>query len=226
MLIHELLFNSMDLDNIAIKNGTDKNSNGNGYTFAYEFYFNKIRNKQVKILELGIYHGASLKMWEEHFPNAKIYGVDLLPECKKYETERIFILIKNLDNQSSYEEIKKYGPFDIIIDDASHRYPQLQCNLESLFSSLNDGGVYIIEDLHTSYFKSFNMGYKSSTSMIETLKNKIDSLNVDTYKKTSNSERFSCLDPEYINQPVNQFDKNLYSIHFYEGICFLFKGKR
>lgn len=82
-----------ELDNLAIQFGTDKSSLYHNYTEKYERFFHPWKHRKLNILEIGIYEGASLKMWEAYFPNAQIWGMDINPQCKNIESPRIKVLI-------------------------------------------------------------------------------------------------------------------------------------
>lgn len=158
----------MKLEEIAEKNTTDKRPNEHNYTQFYEKYFESIRDKNLKILEIGIYRpninsgrlvGASLKTWYEYFPNAQIYGVDLT-DFTDVENDRIKTIICNQGNRENNEEfpgLEKIidnfgGEFDIIIDDGGHTMEQQLVTLGYMFKYLKSNGIFVIEDLHTSYF--------------------------------------------------------------------------
>ncbi len=143
----------MLLDDLAVKYNTDKKiKDGHGYTKYYHDYFNAIRFDNLKLLELGVREGWSLKLWHEYFPNSLICGIDnniekLCPE--KFTEERIKFEIGSQDDNIFLNNIvNKYGPFDIIIDDASHISPLSIKSFEILYPTLKENGLYIIEDLH------------------------------------------------------------------------------
>ena len=166
------------LDEIGLKHQTDKSSLTHNYLNFYELFFEPLRTTDIKILEIGVYHGASLKTWEEYFSKANIIGVDINTETKKYESNRTTIEIAN---QSNIEDLTKlsmlHGPFDIIIEDGSHMWEHQITSLRTLFPFLKPGGYYIVEDLHTNYGAN-KQKYKgvSSISCVEYLKRWLDSL--------------------------------------------------
>ena len=61
------------LDSIMIKHGSDKSSEGHNYVRYYEKYFEEIRNENLKILEIGVQYGYSMKGWKEYFQNSLLY---------------------------------------------------------------------------------------------------------------------------------------------------------
>lgn len=136
------------LTEIGTKYNTDK-ATGHKFTDFYERYVSKYNNPNI--LEIGVYHGASLKMWEEYFGNPLIVGVDIMDK-KEYESENIKIIVADQSDFSQLKECLKYASeYDIIVDDGSHIIGHQISTLCNLFPYLKSGGVYICEDLHTSF---------------------------------------------------------------------------
>lgn len=147
------------LNNIGIKYSTDKASTFHDYLCKYEHFLHG--KKVVKLLELGVFEGASLKMWSEYFPQGKIYGVDIMPKCKKFADESKKIIIKDLSDENALETLTNIKP-DVIVDDASHVWSHQIKALFVLFSSLLPGGLYILEDLETSFRAYSNTAFVDS----------------------------------------------------------------
>ena len=152
--------NSYDgLDTLAHKYKTDKGTRHyegmtltpKGYTVHYDNYFSLM--KVNALLEIGVGKGGSLRMWEELFPNAEIYGIDINPKCKQHETKRTKVFIGSQANKKFLEKFcsKITEPLDIIIDDGSHVPADQITSFETLFPVLSPGGYYVIEDLRTHY---------------------------------------------------------------------------
>ena len=148
-LPHGYFDEASDLDAIGIKHHTDKCSMIHNYLGKYEFFLQCFRNQPIRLLELGIFQGASLRMWQEYFPHAEIFGVDIREGCSQYEDERIHIIQTDLSNVDAVIRLKDIRP-QIIIDDASHIVSHQLLALFTLFDVLPSGGVYILEDLETS----------------------------------------------------------------------------
>tara|TARA_R110000824_G_scaffold264345_1_gene453168 strand:+ start:343 stop:1125 length:783 start_codon:yes stop_codon:yes gene_type:complete len=146
---------------LAIKYHTDKCTNKAskyGYIPYYEKHFRPIRHEEMNILEIGVRsnrgHGpSSLLMWKEYFPNSQIYGLDINPNCAGYDEERLKIIIGDQADKRCLDDlVAEHGPFDIIIDDGSHVNSLTIKSYELLIhQGLKPGGLYIIEDLSTSY---------------------------------------------------------------------------
>tara|TARA_B100000315_G_scaffold221987_1_gene225758 strand:- start:473 stop:901 length:429 start_codon:yes stop_codon:yes gene_type:complete len=119
-------------------------------------------------------------MWKYYFPFSKITGIDIDNRCKKYEQKRIAIYIGDQKNNEFLNKVEKNrGPFDIIIDDGGHYHSQSIISFELLFKQLNSGGIYAIEDLHTSYHcdENYDKFFDYNLTSIEYFKNLIDDIN-------------------------------------------------
>src|SRR5690554_1333697 len=184
------------------------------YFDVYERHFARFRNKEIVILEIGVSHGGSLQMWKSYFgPDAKIYGIDINPSCKALEEENIQIFIGSQSDKKFLKEVKaKIPPIDILIDDGGHTMEQQIVSFEMLFDHVRECGVYLCEDLHTSYWPKFGGGFKREGTFIEYSKNFIDQLNA--YHSKESGLR------------VNRFTKKVDSIHYYDSILVLEKRNR
>ena len=140
------------LDVFGKRFGTDKSSTHHNYLNFYESYFAPRRYEPLKILEIGVFRGASLKTWEAYFPNAEIVGAEIDPLAQRFQRGRIHI--ERLD-QSNIDELtrvaSRQGPFDIVVDDGSHAWEHQTVSLKTLFPFVRDDGFYIIEDMQTNY---------------------------------------------------------------------------
>lgn len=129
---------------------------GHRYCNFYDHHLSSMRFENLKILEIGIFDGGSLKMWEEYFPNSQIYGVDIDPNSNLINENRIrSYLLDASDRDQVNKFIEAYGPFDIVIDDGSH-FTNHQWISWEIFS--NNCKVFIWEDLHTSRLQGFLKG--------------------------------------------------------------------
>jgi predicted O-methyltransferase YrrM len=164
-----------DLNRIAKEEKTDKNSEYHGYADKYDFYFNHLRDKNIKMLEIGILKGSSIRMWDRYFSNAQINAIDINPDCKKHEKENVKIYICD---QSNIDFLNKHfcdSEFDIIIDDGSHIPKHQIASFEFLFKKLKPSGLYVIEDLHTSYCLN-PIFSKDGINFVDYLKDKVSDL--------------------------------------------------
>ena len=139
---------------------------------VYDELFSEFKNKKVTVMEIGVCRGGSIKIWEQYFIKGKIIGVESGVEAQVSEHsfgERVSI--KNVDQT---DPILAEEEYDIIIDDGGHTMKQQICSFEMLFPKVKKGGMYIIEDLETSYIERYN-DYHTRTT--EFLKSMVDNLN-------------------------------------------------
>lgn len=138
--------------------GTDKNS-VHSYGPAYEELFCEWRSDPIKLLEIGIKDGGSLRAWREYFSSGEIHGLDMSPETMIVGESRIQThCCRQDDSRALYEIGKRHGPFQLIVDDGSHQLVDIMASYLVLRGFLADGGIYVIEDLQdfswTGYFQT------------------------------------------------------------------------
>src|SRR5439155_21067965 len=92
-------------------------------------------------------------MWKEYFPHAVIVGIDIYDKSSLAE-DRVTILQGDQSDPEFLADVsRRFGPFDVIIDDGSHVSAHVIASFHYLFGSLTDDGIYAIEDLQTSYWE-------------------------------------------------------------------------
>jgi len=139
------------IDQIGHETGTDKRSGGcHNYLKYYEMFLESRRDEKIKLLELGIWHGDSLRMWGEYFPSAQIIGLDY-ENMSQYQTDRIHIVQADQTDVSKLTYLFDRIALDVIIDDASHQGHAQIISFTTLFPLMKSGGLYFIEDLLCSY---------------------------------------------------------------------------
>lgn len=183
------------------------------YFEVYDRHFSRFRDREINILEIGLYQGGSIEMWKHYFgPKATIYGLDINPACKELEEENVKIYIGSQSDRTFLRQlIKELPAIDILIDDGGHTMQQQIISFEELFKIVKKDGVYLCEDCHTSYWRDYGGGYKRSGSYIEYTKNFIDSINA-WHSKANKLQ-------------VNDFTRTAKSVHFYDSIVVVEKGK-
>lgn len=183
------------------------------YFDIYDRHFSRFRNKEVKVLEIGVSQGGSLQMWKHYFgEHAQIIGVDIDPRCKQLEEDRISIFIGNQEDRQFLSQLKDIiGEVDIVIDDGGHFMNQQIITFEELYPIVSLNGVYLVEDLHTSYWPYYGGGFQRKGTFIEYTKKLIDQLNA---WHSVNTKIFN----------VNDFTKTTRSMHFYDSVAVFEKG--
>src|SRR5215831_1151673 len=183
------------------------------YFDIYERHFSRFRNKKVVIVEIGVFKGGSLEMWQQYFgKDCQIIGIDINPLCKKFESENIKIFIGGQEDREFLQQIKKAVPRpDIIIDDGSHIMTHIRATFLELYDWLGENGVYLVEDLHTSYWFDYEGGHRRRNTFIEYSKGLMDKLNAWHSRQRS--------------LKVTDFSRTTHSLHFYDSVV-VFEKRR
>jgi hypothetical protein len=204
---------------IGRKHGTDKVYLHN-YHEIYPQYIEKHYNSEGGMVEVGLLGGASLKLWLELFPNMHIYGLDINPPMGIERHERYTLIKTDQSIQSDLDNAfsKIEHPIWFINDDGSHIPEHQLLTFNTLFPKLEVGGVYIIEDIETSYWTQHGLyGYTTRyglghpKSIIEIFKKSIDGVN----------HRY-LLNPDF---SVVKHQKQFHSITFAQNCIIIVKGE-
>lgn len=185
------------------------------YFEIYEKYFSKYRGQKLNILEIGISHGGSIQLWKKYFGDqVHIYAIDINPQCRQFADEDTTIFIgSQSDPEFLNEVIRQLPELDIIIDDGGHTMLQQKVSFEMLYLKVTEGGIYLVEDTHTSYWREFHGGLKNPGSFIEYSKNLVDSLYEDHMDKKD-------------KLIINDITKHINVISFYDSVVVFEKQKR
>lgn len=183
------------------------------YFEIYHRHFARFRGERVVVVEFGVSYGGSLQMWRNYFGRkARIYGVDIDPRCKKFEDRKTKIFIGDQEDRDFLREIaNKIGPIDVLIEDGGHTMGQQIATFEELYTKVREDGVFLIEDLHTSYWDRYGGGFARPGTFIEYAKRKVDQLNAWHSRESALS--------------VDDFTKTTKSMHFYDSIIVFEKGQ-
>jgi hypothetical protein len=208
----------MTLTELAQEFGSDK-WGVHRYTPHYERHFAPLRDKPMLVLELGIggyarerQGGASLRMWKWFFPHAEIVGVDI--EDKSFvDEERITSYQGSQTDRGLMRRIvKRFGAPTIVIDDGSHRSPHVRKSFRVLFPMLADGGLYVIEDVQTSYWPQWkgSLDLADPTTSMAMVKGLLDGLNHEEFLDESYEPSYS--------------DLHVVAVHCYHNLVIIEKG--
>lgn len=197
------------------------------FTPKYHNYFEPIRYDKIKILEIGIGSGPSLKMWYDYFPNAEIHALDISDQSW-HNNNRVTTHICDQNDRNQLELLMdKIGPVDIIIDDGSHVVKHQQVSLGCLFKYLKSGGQYWVEDLHTSdpsvwyegkTLYGYDMGFTEEESTVNVL---------ETFINTKVFNSVFCTEEENSYLTENFCEGHMYDLpptfYGFNKLCYLKK---
>lgn len=145
------------------------------YFLVYHQVLSAYRGQPVKVFEIGTYHGGGLDLLSHYLgPQAQVYGMDIEMGSERVGEPHTVIVGDQSDPDWLQRMSQAYGPFDIVIDDGGHTMKQQIVSAETLFPLLNDGGVYIVEDCHTSYWERFQ---DAEQTFLDWVRDRIDDLN-------------------------------------------------
>jgi hypothetical protein len=211
-------YSRMSLTELAQEFGSDKWGT-HRYTPHYERHFAHVRDRRMLVIELGIggyaraaKGGASLRMWKWFFPRAEVVGVDI--EDKSFVDEhRITSFRGSQTNEKLMRRIvRRFGEPTIVIDDGSHRPRHVIRSFEILFPMLADGGLYVIEDIQTSYWPAWkgSLDLDDPATSMAMVKRLLDGLNHEEF-----------LDEDY--RPTYS-DTHIRAVHCYHNLVVIEKG--
>ncbi|WP_339051225.1 class I SAM-dependent methyltransferase [Rickettsiella endosymbiont of Xylota segnis] len=186
------------------------------YFDIYDECFNRHIGNNANVLEIGVQNGGFLQILSKYLKNATLYGVDIDPRVLNLNLEsNIHIYNFDITDKHTLKQQFKNIEFNIIIDDGSHICSDIIQTFKLFFSKLKPGGVFLIEDLHTSYWQSHGGSYLGADSAIEFFKKFADLLNFYHIKEQHFQKNLSS-DDRYIFQWLR-------SIYFYDSVVVIHK---
>lgn len=176
------------------------------YFDIYHRYFSRYRATDCVVVEIGVGQGGSLQMWKAYFgEKARIYGIDINPECKAFEEDQIEILIGSQADRAFLALLKEKLPrIDILIDDGGHYMEEQIITFEEMYPHLSPVGIYLCEDVCTSYWEAYGGGFQKPGTFIEYSKQLVDRLNA----------------AHALNKPelYDAFTESTLAVHFYNSV--------
>lgn len=209
---------AMDLTQLGRECGTDKATDHN-YTEHYERHLEHLRDEEFTLLEIGIggYYeagegGESLRMWKRYFQKARIIGLDFIDKTF-VERHRISVYVGDQTDEEVLRRVfAENSPISVVIDDGSHHPPDVRETFRIVFPLLADGGIYVIEDVQTSYWPKWggSLDRHDPTSTMALVKDLVDGLNWVEF-----------LDEDYT---PSYSDLHVRAVHAYHNLVFIEKG--
>jgi hypothetical protein len=190
------------------------------YFPIYSRHFAPYRGRPVRILEIGIYRGGSLDMWQWYFGDqVTLVGVDIDEDARAASDPRHVVEIGDQTDADFLRRVaEQHGPFDIIIDDGGHEMQQQIVTTETLFPLLADGGVFLVEDTHTSYWESYEGGRNREGTFMEWVKHRLDDVNGFHQPSPIDPVWTGQLDGVHVYDSVVVFDKKTRFAPFAEQV--------
>jgi len=184
------------------------------YFDIYDRHFSPYRKRPVTVLEFGVSHGGSLQMWKKYFGRkARIIGVDIDPRCKELTEPQVEVIIGDQEDRTFLRSLRdQIGPIDVVIEDGGHTMTQQINTFEEIWPGVRNGGVFLIEDLHTSYWDNYGGGVRRPGTFIEYAKNLVDQMNA-----------WHSRDKDLL--AVDEYSKSIRGMHVYDSIVVFDKAK-
>jgi GT2 family glycosyltransferase len=199
------------------------------YLTEYDRLLDAYRDKPVRLLEIGVQNGGSLEIWSKYFGNASaLIGCDINPDCGRlsYDDPRISIIVGDANAPDVFQAVLQRSPqFDVIIDDGSHASSDIIKSFALYFPRLAEGGIFIAEDLHCSYWQMYEGGLFDPYSSISFFKRLADVINHEHWGIARERvdilrgflAKYGCeIDPESL--------LHVYSVEFINSICVIRKS--
>lgn len=148
------------------------------YFDVYERHLSRFRHRSPTMLEIGVSHGGSISVWREWLGrDSRLIGIDIEPRCRDLAGRNVAIEIGDQSDPEFLADVaERHGPFDIVLDDGSHFGDHQVVTLDALWPHVNDGGAYLVEDLHTNYWDRKRGGLRRPGTFIEHAKTIADDL--------------------------------------------------
>lgn len=198
------------------------------YLSEYNNQLESYRKKEVSLLEIGVQNGGSLEIWNKFFPYAKVLvGCDINKDCDglKFDSPKINVVAEDANTDIAENKITELSSsFDIIIDDGSHTSGDIVNSFSRYFPYLKDGGIYIAEDLHCSYWSEFQGGLYDFSSSISFFKQLADVLNYEHWGVEVNvKDMMSIFKSKYGASFSDEMLSHVHSVLFFNSVCIVRK---
>ncbi len=146
------------------------------YLEIYDEILSPWQGCDVSFLEIGVYKGGSIPMWQGFFAaGSRLTFCDIDPGCAALAMPGTVVEIGDQADPAFLNRLgDSHGPFDLIVDDGGHQMHQQITSFRHLWPRLRDRGLYIVEDVHTSYWPGFGGGFRAPGSFVEFAKDLID----------------------------------------------------
>jgi glycosyltransferase involved in cell wall biosynthesis len=199
------------------------------YLQEYDRILKPRRDEPLSLLEIGIQNGGCLELWAQYLPRAKqIVGCDINPDCRQltFSDPRVVVVVGDANSDEVERAITAIAPaFDVVIDDGSHRSSDIVKSFARYFPLLRDGGLFVIEDLHCSYWQEFEGGLFHPHSAMTYLKRLADVVNHEHWGvPRQRGELLASISEHYGVQLSEQELSRIHSVEFSNSMCVVHKA--
>lgn len=198
------------------------------YFKTYRKAVSHFDKQPIRMLEIGVYKGGSLKMWRNYLnPESIIVGIDIDSSCQQFERqeENIFVRIGDQSNQKFLDEvIQEFGPFDFILDDGSHICSHMIASFNYLFlCGLKNGGIYMAEDTHSNFWPEHR---DSSYSFLDLSKDLVDLMHAHYWEHHSEVSFRKDHSQRVAKISVPRICSEISEIRFNDSLVTIYKNKK
>jgi hypothetical protein len=199
------------------------------YFETYRAIFDSRRNTPMRILEIGVFRGASLRLWKNYFQHANtcLVGIDIDPTCALYDAPSSGIHVRigsQTDGEFLARVVDEFGPFDLIIDDGSHHSKHIITSFNCLYADgLKDDGIYFVEDLHANYWHPWR---DSANSFLDFCKDLVELMHAHYWKNSLPVWTKQCELGSSLTLEVPEITTMIREIRFFDSIVAIYKMRR
>ncbi|MEZ5451879.1 MAG: glycosyltransferase [Thiothrix sp.] len=199
------------------------------YLGEYDRLFTAYRDKPVRMLEIGVQNGGSLEIWGKYFDQATVLlGCDINPDCSRlqYDDTRIGVIVGDANDLDIHAQILQRSPqFDLVIDDGSHTSGDIVKSFTLYFPQIVEGGLFIAEDLHCSYWEGFEGGLFHPYSSMTFFKRLADVINHEHWGvETTQPEVLAGICSHYGCELSVELLTQIHSVEFINSMCVIRKA--
>jgi hypothetical protein len=199
------------------------------YFETYQSIFEPRHHSPMRILEIGVLNGSSLRLWKKYFehPRTSVVGIDIDPGCARFDapSENIHVRIgSQADPDFLKEVVREFGVFDLIIDDGSHNSSHMIKTFNCLYASgLEDNGIYFVEDLHANYWLPWR---DSAKSFIDFCKDLIELMHAHYQQADLSAWRVEAANASRLVLQVPEITTMIGEIRFFDSMVAIYKKRR
>jgi spermidine synthase len=199
------------------------------YFETYEAVFGARRNTPMRVLEIGVFQGASLRLWKSYFehPQSSMVGVDIDPTCARFDAPADGIHVRigsQADGEFLAKVVAEFGPFDLIIDDGSHHSAHMIQSFNHLYATgLKDDGIYFVEDIHANYWPAWR---DSANSFLDFCKDLMELMHAHYWETPLSAWNTELQSGSSLALEVPQITTMIKEIRFFDSMVAIYKTRR